>query len=80
MKNVAPVVAQVEITPPNYRFPAPAATLGDGRAKSDAHSAAHLTEPTASFASPGNFRGSGNHARLDLRQGTDRCTLAGGRR
>jgi hypothetical protein len=25
MKNVAPVVAQVEITPPNYRFPAPAA-------------------------------------------------------
>jgi hypothetical protein len=23
MKNVAPVVAQVEITPPNYRFPAP---------------------------------------------------------
>jgi len=24
MKNVAPVVAQVEITPPNYRFPAPA--------------------------------------------------------
>ena len=26
MKNVAPVVAQVEITPPNYRFPAPAAT------------------------------------------------------
>lgn len=26
MKNVAPVVAQVEITPPNYRFPAPAPT------------------------------------------------------
>ena len=26
MKNVAPVIAQVEITPPNYRFPAPAAT------------------------------------------------------
>jgi hypothetical protein len=26
MKNVAPVVAQVEITPPNYRFPASAAT------------------------------------------------------
>jgi hypothetical protein len=26
MKNVAPVVARVEITPPNYRFPAPAAT------------------------------------------------------
>lgn len=25
MKNVAPVMAQVEITPPNYRFPAPAA-------------------------------------------------------
>jgi hypothetical protein len=25
MKNVAPVVAQVEITPPNYRFPAPLA-------------------------------------------------------
>ena len=25
MKNVAPVVAEVEITPPNYRFPAPAA-------------------------------------------------------
>jgi outer membrane protein assembly factor BamB len=24
MKNVSPVVAQVEITPPNYRFPAPA--------------------------------------------------------
>jgi len=24
MKNVAPVIAQVEITPPNYRFPAPA--------------------------------------------------------
>lgn len=24
MKNVAPVLAQVEITPPNYRFPAPA--------------------------------------------------------
>ena len=23
MKNVAPVIAQVEITPPNYRFPAP---------------------------------------------------------
>jgi hypothetical protein len=28
MKNVAPVIAQVEITPPNYRFPAPAATSG----------------------------------------------------
>ena len=28
MKNVAPVVAQVEITPPNYRFPAPAAPSG----------------------------------------------------
>lgn len=26
MKNVAPVVAQVEITPPNYRFPPPAPT------------------------------------------------------
>jgi hypothetical protein len=26
MKNVAPVIAQVEITPPNYRFPAAAAT------------------------------------------------------
>jgi outer membrane protein assembly factor BamB len=26
MKNVAPVVAQAEITPPNYRFPAPAVT------------------------------------------------------
>src|SRR6185369_3569137 len=23
MKNVAPIVPQVEITPPNYRFPAP---------------------------------------------------------
>src|SRR5579872_6934675 len=28
MKNVAPVVARVEITPPNYRFPAAAATSG----------------------------------------------------
>ena len=28
MKNVAPVIAQVEITPPNYRFPAPAASSG----------------------------------------------------
>ena len=27
MKNVAPVVAEVEITPPNYRFPAPAAPM-----------------------------------------------------
>jgi outer membrane protein assembly factor BamB len=27
MKNVAPVVAQVEITPPNYRFPAPAVQM-----------------------------------------------------
>ena len=26
MKNAAPVIAQVDITPPNYRFPAPAAT------------------------------------------------------
>jgi hypothetical protein len=28
MKNVAPVVPEVDITPPNYRFPAPAATSG----------------------------------------------------
>ena len=30
MKNVAPVVAQIEITPPNYRFPAPAAFAATG--------------------------------------------------
>jgi outer membrane protein assembly factor BamB len=27
MKNVAPVIAQIEITPPNYRFPAPLALV-----------------------------------------------------
>jgi outer membrane protein assembly factor BamB len=27
MKNVAPVIARVEITPPNYRFPAPAGSV-----------------------------------------------------
>jgi len=28
MKNVAPVIEQVEVTPPNYKFPAPAAAAG----------------------------------------------------
>ncbi len=62
MKNAPPVVDQVEITPPNYRFPAPAATTTpaspslslppmEGRARTSTNSASESgAAPTMTFA------------------------------
>ena len=55
MKNVAPVIRQVEITPENYRFPAPSATVSPSGAP------ATLSLP-AIGRKPGNSSASGTNA------------------
>jgi hypothetical protein len=61
MKNAPPVVPQIEITPPNYRFPAPAAATTsaspsltlppmEGRARSTPAAADSSSTPSMTFA------------------------------
>jgi len=54
MKNVAPVVAEIEITPPNYRFPAPLAPATGGPSPTLVLPAMSLT-PRRPSPSPGNL-------------------------
>jgi hypothetical protein len=65
-KNIAPVIEQIEVTPPNYKFPAPSAApvsglstpaaslslpaMGPKRSRSSAASAAEVSTPALAFA------------------------------
>jgi hypothetical protein len=69
MKNVAPVIAQVEITPPNYRFPAPLALTTT--VPSPTLSLPPITQSTArrTAPSPGILQDPGNTPSLIFAKG-----------
>jgi hypothetical protein len=69
MKNVAPVIAQVEITPPNYRFPAPLSLTTT--VPSPTLSLPPITQSTArrTAPSPGILQDPGNTPALTFAKG-----------
>ena len=74
MKNVAPVIEGVEITPPNYRFPAPSSAASPSRQSSFALTSANRQEGQQLRRFHFFFL---EHSRAHLGQGIHRRALAG---